>query len=122
MPGADERRVAEVMGAIADRVCDQFQRPYTFPSFHERILQPYNYYDFGQARAGTLSRPVSARSGLLCIRWRPTDACAQHRLVCSARVVAVSKSFVSSLRALSKHQQLGCTRAGPYIFTREAAR
>ena len=50
VPGADERRVAEVMGAIADRVCDQFQRPYTFPSFHERILQPYNYYEFGQVR------------------------------------------------------------------------
>ena len=57
--GADERRVAEVMGAIADRVCDQFQRPYTFPSFHERILQPYNYYDFGQARP-LAAQPVLA--------------------------------------------------------------
>lgn len=48
VPGADERRVAQVMGAIADRVCDQFVNPYTFPSFHQRILEPYNYYDFGQ--------------------------------------------------------------------------
>nr|BBG28520.1 glycerol-3-phosphate-O-acyltransferase [Coccomyxa sp. Obi] len=48
VPGADERRVAQVMGAIADRVCDQFVNPYTFPSFHQRILEPYNYYQFGQ--------------------------------------------------------------------------
>ncbi|EIE18809.1 glycerol-3-phosphate O-acyltransferase [Coccomyxa subellipsoidea C-169] len=48
VPGADERRVAQVMGAIADRVCDQFVNPYIFPSFHERILEPYNYYQFGQ--------------------------------------------------------------------------
>ncbi len=57
VPGADERRVAEVMGAIADRVCDQFQRPYTFPSYHARILHPYNYYDFGQARAQRCRAP-----------------------------------------------------------------
>ena len=50
VPGADERRVAQVMGAIADRVCDQFVNPYTFPSFHQRILEPYNYYQFGQVR------------------------------------------------------------------------
>ena len=48
VPGADERRVAQVMGAIADRVTDQFINPYTFPSSHNRILEPYNYYDFGQ--------------------------------------------------------------------------
>lgn len=22
--------------------------PYTFPSFHSRILEPYDYYEFGQ--------------------------------------------------------------------------
>lgn len=48
VPGADEKRVAQVMGAIADRVTDQFINPYTFPSSHKRILEPYNYYDFGQ--------------------------------------------------------------------------
>lgn len=48
VPGADEQRVAQVMAAIADRVCDQFVHPYTFPSFHARILEPYNYYAFGQ--------------------------------------------------------------------------
>jgi hypothetical protein len=49
VPGADERLVAQVMGSIADRVCEQFVNPYIFPSFHERILSPYNYYQFGQA-------------------------------------------------------------------------
>ena len=38
------------MGAIADRVTDQFINPYTFPSSHKRILEPYNYYDFGQVQ------------------------------------------------------------------------
>ena len=48
VPDADEKRVAQVMGAIADRVTDQFVNPYTFPSLHKRILEPYNYYKFGQ--------------------------------------------------------------------------
>ena len=48
--GADEQRVAQVIGSIADRVCDQFVNPYTFPSLHQRILEPYNYYNFGQVR------------------------------------------------------------------------
>ena len=48
MAGADEQRVAQVIGSIADRVCDQFVNPYTFPSLHQRILEPYNYYNFGQ--------------------------------------------------------------------------
>ena len=46
--GADEQTVAQVIGSIADRVCDQFVNPYTFPSLHQRILEPYNYYNFGQ--------------------------------------------------------------------------
>ncbi len=48
VPGADEECVAKVMGAIVDRVTDQFANPYTFPSSHKRILKPYNYYEFGQ--------------------------------------------------------------------------
>ena len=55
VPGADEKRVAQVMGAIADRVTDQFVNPYTFPSTHKRILEPYNYYDFGQVCPSNLS-------------------------------------------------------------------
>jgi len=46
--GADEAEVARVMTAIADRVLDQFSNPYTFPSAHARILEPYDYYAFGQ--------------------------------------------------------------------------
>ena len=53
VPGADEKRVAQVMGAIADRVTDQFVNPYTFPSSHKRILEPYNYYEFGQVTSAT---------------------------------------------------------------------
>jgi glycerol-3-phosphate O-acyltransferase len=30
------------------RSVDQFVNPYTFPSFHTRIQEPYNYYEFGQ--------------------------------------------------------------------------
>jgi hypothetical protein len=37
------------MAAIADRVLNQFSDPYTFPSRHERMTAPYNYYEFGQA-------------------------------------------------------------------------
>ena len=47
--GADEAEVARVMTAIADRVLDQFVHPYEFPSAHERILSPYDYYAFGQS-------------------------------------------------------------------------
>jgi len=48
VPGADEALVASVMSAIADRAAEQFVNPYTFPSFHSRILEPYDYYEFGQ--------------------------------------------------------------------------
>jgi len=32
----------------------QFVAPYTFPSFHSRLLEPYNYYAFGQRYVSTL--------------------------------------------------------------------
>lgn len=46
--GADERAVADVMAAIADRVVHDMGTPFTFPSTHHRILEPYDYYAFGQ--------------------------------------------------------------------------
>ena len=46
--GATESVVAQVMASIADRVMTDLQTPYTFPSLHRRILDPYNYYNFGQ--------------------------------------------------------------------------
>lgn len=48
VPGADEALVASVMGAIADRSEYEFRDPYSFPSYHTRIQEPYNYYEFGQ--------------------------------------------------------------------------
>jgi hypothetical protein len=32
----------------------QFVDPYTFPSAHERLLEPYNYFAFGQRYVSTL--------------------------------------------------------------------
>lgn len=48
VPGNDEKLVASVMASIANCVMGQFIDPYVFPSYHDRILAPYNYYDFGQ--------------------------------------------------------------------------
>lgn len=49
-----EKLIIEVQASIADRVLDQFADPYTFPSYHERILEPYNYYEFGQKYVASL--------------------------------------------------------------------
>ena len=59
VPGATEQEVAEVMAAIADRVMTDIQQPYTFPSLHTRILQPYDYYKFGQAGAAAAAMLTS---------------------------------------------------------------
>ena len=50
LEGADEVFVARVMASVCERVLLQLNpiAAYTFPSFHERILEPYNYYNFGQ--------------------------------------------------------------------------
>jgi glycerol-3-phosphate O-acyltransferase len=50
LEGADEAFVAQVMASVCERVLLQLNpaAAYTFPSFHERILEPYNYYNFGQ--------------------------------------------------------------------------
>lgn len=45
---------AHIQASIADTVLNQFRDPYTFPSFHERILLPYNYFQFGQNYVGSL--------------------------------------------------------------------
>lgn len=47
-PGATEDLVAKTMASVCERVLLQLTHPYTFPSAHERILAPYNYYEFGQ--------------------------------------------------------------------------
>jgi len=53
-PGADEAFATRVQATIADVVFNQFASPYTFPSFHKRILEPYDYYNFGQRYVGSL--------------------------------------------------------------------
>ena len=46
--GVDDKFVVNVMKQILCRVFKEFVDPYTFPSHHERMLAPYNYYEFGQ--------------------------------------------------------------------------
>lgn len=49
-PGADESYVARVMASVVQKVLTQLDpsSAYTFPSYHTRLLEPYNYYLFGQ--------------------------------------------------------------------------
>jgi len=54
LEGRDEAFVARVQASIADVVVGQFVAPYEFPSYHERILAPYDYYQFGQTYVGGL--------------------------------------------------------------------
>lgn len=42
------------MCAPADTVINQLAKPYTFPSYHEAITTPYNYFEFGQKYVGSL--------------------------------------------------------------------
>lgn len=50
LPDATEDFVARVMASVCERVLIELNpaATFTFPSHHERILQPYNYYNFGQ--------------------------------------------------------------------------
>lgn len=54
VPGADEKLVTQVQASILDNVLLQAVQPYTFPSFHTRIMEPYNYFEFGQRYVATL--------------------------------------------------------------------
>jgi hypothetical protein len=57
------RIAAKVQAGIADCVFKQFKEPYTFPSVHNRMVEPYNYFEFGQRYVGSLidfSASVSA--------------------------------------------------------------
>lgn len=48
--GATEEFVAKVMASVCERVMIELnpKATFTFPSQHQRILEPYNYYNFGQ--------------------------------------------------------------------------
>ena len=47
-------RALATMARVADRILLQFEDPYIFPTYHERMLSPYNYYDFGQTYVANL--------------------------------------------------------------------
>ena len=56
-PGAGEELAARVQATIADTVFNQMaggDRAYEFPSAHRRLLDPYDYYEFGQRYVGSL--------------------------------------------------------------------
>lgn len=38
----------QVMASIAEQSLVQLTQPFTFSSYHQRILEPYNFYEFGQ--------------------------------------------------------------------------
>lgn len=50
LPGANEGYVARVMASVCEKVLRELDpsSAYTFPSHHQRMLEPYNYYEFGQ--------------------------------------------------------------------------
>lgn len=52
-PDAD-KEASEVMAAITERVLVQFKDPYTFPSKHMKIQQPFDYYAMLQRFSGNL--------------------------------------------------------------------
>jgi glycerol-3-phosphate O-acyltransferase len=54
LPTHDMKLVSEVQASIADTVINQLTDPYTFPSFHEGITEPYDYFEFGQKYVGSL--------------------------------------------------------------------
>lgn len=55
LPDHDMTMVAEVQASIADTVINQLASPYKFPSFHQGITEPYDYFEFGQKYVGSLT-------------------------------------------------------------------
>lgn len=54
LPTHDMKLVSQVQACIADTVINQFVSPYKFPSRHEAITEPYDYFEFGQKYVGSL--------------------------------------------------------------------
>lgn len=46
--GATEDKIVEIMATVLDRILLQFEEPFTFPSYHKAMREPYDYYTFGQ--------------------------------------------------------------------------
>ncbi|CAM6094517.1 unnamed protein product [Calypogeia fissa] len=38
----------QIMATVLDRIILQFEDPFTFSNYHKRMLEPYDYYTFGQ--------------------------------------------------------------------------
>lgn len=55
------------MAAIADRVVHEFVEPFTFPNHHRRILEPYDYYQFGQVNQNSHPRSQSRMDLWMCL-------------------------------------------------------
>ncbi len=47
-------RALSTMTDVCDRILLQFEDPYKFPTFHERVLEPFDYYAFGQKYVSNL--------------------------------------------------------------------
>ena len=52
--GKDAAEVAGTLNALACRVLKEYIDPYTFPSYHERITAPFDYYALGQRYTSSL--------------------------------------------------------------------
>lgn len=80
--GANELLATKIQATIADCVMLQLVQPYTFPSVHKRILEPYNYYEFGQRYVGAL---IDFQASVLGQpdRWAQIEAqlAAKHNVV-----------------------------------------
>jgi hypothetical protein len=56
----------QVMAGVAQRSLEQLTHPFTFQSYHKRILEPYNYYEYGQAYVRCA---LGLWSGCCWLRW-----------------------------------------------------
>lgn len=43
-----KEEIIQTMATVLDRILLQFEDPFTFPSYHRAIREPYDYYTFGQ--------------------------------------------------------------------------
>jgi glycerol-3-phosphate O-acyltransferase len=43
----DSEENTQMLSAYLDQIVEQIQAPFSFPPFHERVTEPYDYYRFG---------------------------------------------------------------------------
>lgn len=105
-------RCPQVQSSIADVVFNQFVDPYTFPSAHPRLLEPYNYYQFGQRYTGVCScgRAATGRLQLVAGFFPPDCPPYAHALV----QCAAPRELRSPVCRLSAPQRRAATLS-PYL-------